>query len=128
MTEQEKVIRGLEDVKLIIPDFVKDTRDNNWIMRRIDNALFALRKQEPKVIDADQIVLSAEPSGWLWLEKANRECGEAYKRGKTLSGLIVFETGFDENRMSFRPEDYMKTWRCWTSRPTDEQRGKVKWE
>lgn len=23
---------------------------------------------------------------------------------------------------------YGKTWRCWTSRPTDEQREKVKWE
>ena len=26
------------------------------------------------------------------------------------------------------PEDYGKTWRCWTSRPTDEQREAVKWE
>lgn len=25
------------------------------------------------------------------------------------------------------PEYYGKSWRCWTARPTDEQRGAVKW-
>lgn len=27
-----------------------------------------------------------------------------------------------------RWEDYGKTWRCWTARPTDEQRKAVKWD
>ena len=28
----------------------------------------------------------------------------------------------------FECEEYNRTWRCWTKRPTDEQRKTVKWE
>ena len=29
---------------------------------------------------------------------------------------------------NYNTKEYGKTWRCWTSRPTDEQREAVKWE
>ena len=34
----------------------------------------------------------------------------------------------DTNRYRRTEAGYGKTWRCWTSRPTDEQREAVKWE
>lgn len=92
------------------------------------DAISLLKAQEPRVFDADEIVLSAEPSGWLWLEMENGHCGEAYKSGRTISGFINFGHGFDSSFTSLSPKDYGKTWRCWTSRPTYEQREAVKWE
>lgn len=34
----------------------------------------------------------------------------------------------DTNRYRRTEAGYGKTWRCWTSRPTDEQREAAKWE
>lgn len=92
------------------------------------DALSLLKAQEPRVIDADEIVLSAEPSKWLWVERKDDYCAEAFKAGKTISGLIAFDS---ETPCAFlyceRPDEYGKTWRCWTSRPMNEQREEVKW-
>lgn len=137
MAELEKVIRGLEMHKSGLCNVLTANgkvycpyweNDDNCMVALLNDALSLLKAQEPRVMDADEIVLSAEPSGWLWLEMENGHCGEAYKTGRTISGFINFGNGFDSLFTSLFPEDYGKTWRCWTSRPTDEQREKVKWE
>lgn len=129
MAYREKVIKRLEEC------FSASCRgfrtcpysDNEW--DAVQTALALLKAQEPRVMPADEIVLSAEPSKWLWVERKGDYCAEAYKAGKTVSGLITFEC---ETPGAFlyceRPDEYGKTWRCWTSRPTDEQRKEVKWE
>lgn len=95
----------------------------------LQNALSLLKAQEPGVMPADEIVLSTDPSKWLWVERKGDYCAEAYKSGKTISGLIAFDS---ETPGAFlyceRPDEYGKTWCCWTSRPTDEQREKAKWD
>lgn len=93
-----------------------------------NDALSLLKAQEPRVMDADEIVQSADPSKWLWVERKGDYCAEAFKAGKTISGLIAFDS---ETPGAFlhceRPDDYGKTWRCWTSRPTDKQREETPW-
>jgi len=102
---------------------------NECVELLLKDALSLLKEQEPRVMDADEIVLSADPSKWLWVERKGDYCAEAFKSGKTISGLIAFDS---ETPCAFlyceRPDEYGKTWRCWTSRPTDEQKEKVKWK
>ncbi len=137
MADREKVIKGLEictsggvksGLKCTDCPYYEDCKINP-IKQMLKDVLSLLKAQEPRVIDADEIVLSAEPSKWLWVERKGDYCTEAYKAGKTVSGLIAFDC---ETPCAFlyceRPDEYGKTWRCWTSRPTEEQREKVKWE
>lgn len=139
MTDREKVIEGLECCADDKPFYHAHCDDCPYNGLNPDNlggctklyrdALELLKEQEPRVIDADEIVLSADPSKWLWVERKGDYCAEAFKAGKTISGLIAFDS---ETPGAFlyceRPDEYGKTWRCWTSRPTDEQRNAVKWD
>lgn len=109
-----------------VQDAIKEAAKEDFIaIAKADNVLEA---QEPRVIDADEIVLSAEPSKWLWVERKGDYCAEAFKAGKTISGLISFDS---ETPGAFlyceRPDEYGKTWRCWSARPTDAQREAVEW-
>lgn len=86
-----------------------------------------LKEQEPRVMTLDEVKnLRSLHDGAVWLE--------------VLSGLfpalpeicmpnITFFVAipFDHYRGYFDNEYYGKTWRCWTARPTNEQRGAVKW-
>lgn len=142
MAELEKVIKGLEccfdeECKKCpyqdgpyckaIPKKEKAMIDIPSNLAR--DALTLLKAQEARVMPADEIILSAEPSKWLWVERKGDYCAEAYKAGKTISGLIAFEC---ETPCAFLyceyPGEYGKSWRCWTSRPTDDQREAVKWD
>jgi hypothetical protein len=126
MADLENVIKEFETG---IQDFSPaDTSDERF--KEVCNAVLTLLKaQEPRVMDADEIVLSADPSKWLWVERKGDYCAEAFKAGKTIRGLIYFDS---ETPGAFldceHPDEYGKTWRCWTSRPTDEQREAVKWD
>lgn len=98
-------------------------------IEEVKTVLKQVKAQEPRVMPADEIVLSAEPSKWLWVERKGDYCAEAFKAGKTISGLIAFDS---ETPGAFlyceRPDEYGKTWRCWTARPTDEQRKEAEWK
>jgi hypothetical protein len=83
-----------------------------------------LKEQEPRVMDFDDVVGGDE----CWLEAINGACGYADCYACTGTGEVqVFRCKYD-NPQYIMAKDYLKTWRCWTSRPTDEQREKVKWE
>jgi hypothetical protein len=45
-------------------------------------------------------------------------------------GFVLVSFGFADMPVDckYKYEDYGKKWRCWTQRPTDEQRKVVKWE
>ena len=127
---REKVISSLETLKQDFPKIISWQYDDQLqnTVGNIELAITLLKAQEPRVMDADEIVLSADPSKWLWVERKGDYCAEAFKAGKTISGLIAFDS---ETPGAFlyceRPDEYGKTWRCWTSRPTDAQREAVKW-
>lgn len=136
MTDREKVIKGLQiERECVSRDCDRDcgkcdlVQDRDWLLSVYDDALALLKEQEARVMGADEIVLSTDPSKWLWIERKGDYCAEAFKSGKTISGLIAFDS---EAPCAFlyceRPDEYGKTWRCWTSRPTDEQREAVKWD
>lgn len=125
MTNQEAIERIEQHMRI---HFASEYPHAVYITEALNLAIEALKEREPRVMPADEIVLSAEPSKWLWVERKGDYCAEAYKAGKTVSGLIAFDS---ETPGAFLyceyPGEYGKTWRCWTSRPTDEQRKAVKW-
>lgn len=135
---REKVIKGftccdgaavhLGHCQEDCPYFGESERADKCVEKLHSDALSLLKMQEPRVIDADEIVLSADPSKWLWVERKGDYCAEAFKTGKTISGLIAFGS---ETPGAFlyceRPDEYGKTWRCWTSHPTDVQREATPW-
>ena len=138
MPDLEKVIKGLECCSQMAGEvcrecpYANECEEGEGLLagsaHLAADALSLLKAQEPRVMPADEIVLSAEPSKWLWVERKGDYCAEAYKAGKTVSGLIAFEC---ETPCAFLyceyPGEYGKSWRCWTSRPTEEQREAVKW-
>ena len=120
MPDREKVIKGLEQ---FIADF-KPFCGNKSDWQRVEEALALLKAQEPRVMDFDDVVGGDE----CWLEAINGACGYADCYACTGTGEVqVFRCKYD-NPQYIMAKDYLKTWRCWTSRPTDAQREAVKWE
>ena len=90
----------------------------------LDTIEDALKAQGPRVMEFDDVVGGDE----CWLEAVNGACGYADCYACTGTGEVqVFRCKYD-NPQYIMAKDYLKTWRCWTSRPTDEQREAVPWE
>lgn len=79
---------------------------------------------EPHLLDFDEVVGGDE----CWFEAVNGACGYADCYAYTGTGEVqIFRCKYD-NPQYITASNYLKTWRCWTSRPTDEQRKAVKWK
>lgn len=131
MTKQEKVIRGLER---FIDDF-KPFCGNRADWQKVYDALALLKEQEPMVMDAEEVArLTEETYQWLWIEEIqnttwNLHCLRAfvYSKHPDTGEFYILANGY-RDIVKLEGDEYGKTWRCWTSRPTDEQRKAVKWD
>ena len=118
---REKVMNGLQ----MAYTYSNVDEENTLVPQQIViDAITLLKAQEPRVMTLKDSV-SAE---CVWIEYAT-------------SGNIVIALPWDIELtddtynfigmpncfVEFRSL-YGKTWRCWTSRPTDEQRNAVKWK
>jgi hypothetical protein len=98
-------------------------QDDTELHEMYEEVIALLKAQEPRVIDFDDVIGGDE----CWLEAINGACGYADCYACTGTGEVqVFRCNFD-NPQYIKASDYLKTWRCWTSRPTDEQRKDVAW-
>ena len=61
MNDLGKVVQGMVDVMTVIPDITNKT-DANWIIRRLDKAVAALKAQEPKVLSLEELKKSIDCS------------------------------------------------------------------
>ena len=128
MTDAEKVIKSIEEA---IQNFSRHSGDEYGReydyayveVETLEDALALLKAQEPRVMDFDDVVGGDE----CWLEAVNGACGYADCYAYTGTGEVqVFRCKYD-NPQYIMGRDYLKTWRCWTSRPTDEQREAIPW-
>ena len=152
MTEQEKrekVIKGLECCKTIHPDcdhcpyFNTDTERLGRAMCKaagrpdddLDmfclallhcDVLALLKAQEPRVMTLGQV---RDEADHMYLEKHSKTGSDLYGcaiRGDWDGyGIELLMSEYDTARE--RWSDYGERWRCWTSRPTDEQREAIPW-
>ena len=91
------------------------------------DALALLKAQEPRVMTLEEV---------LSLNRGDYVCLEDIDKSEVLSGLFDEAWAYSEcitfvlitKTIDVFSNEYNVRWRCWTSRPTDEQREAVKWE
>ena len=97
----------------------------------IREAVELLKAQEPRVLTLDEVMRyigyseKIPPKVWeklpLWTESRNGTgVISGYRDVENLRYLIDMD-GIDETYIAY------KHWRCWSSRPTDEQREAISW-
>ena len=95
-----------------------------------DNIIGCLRyvnrwkAQEPRVMTLKEASNSTVP---MWFEKSGDECG--WITGIDCSPIQATTIGQvdGDDWYNLPITDYGRLWRCWTSRPTDEQREAIPW-
>ena len=91
-------------------------------------ALALLKEQGPRVLTLEKIQSGTVEVAWLECsDKQEVQAGLWFKRineGEDEGIIIHVLDGFE----GLRTAVYGKTWRCWTARPTEEQRKAVKWD
>lgn len=105
-------------------------------IRRIENHIRIHSKQEPfrachiqEALEMAVVALKAQEARLLTLiEASGTQDGEpifAELRDDDFPGVWIIAYPGEWNSM--HRAQYNKTWRCWTSRPTDEQREATPW-
>lgn len=138
MAELEKVIYSIERCICHVPDSCRDCAYdaghpyNECVELLLKDALSLLKAQEARVMTLEEIEDALDNVVWLDIPGAENLADGfslimAYSRK---NGFVLLDSPFGDNPSQDRFEytDYNKTWRCWTSRPTDEQRKAVKWD
>lgn len=89
--------------------------------------------QTPRVMTLEEVkgvkrltICAVEQRSKVIKNTFNAEYGGIVTLGN--ENFLDFGLYGDTNRYRRTEAGYGKTWRCWTSRPTDEQREAVKWE
>lgn len=125
MPDREKVIERLE--------YCAETRDG-YVCDCINDAIALLKEQEPRVLQIKEVFLEdavfIETDGYLEGKGTDLFLAIPYidtVSQNMLDGYIAFVDG-NTDVYDLQAIDYGKWWRCWTSKPTDEQRQAVKWE
>ena len=131
MADREKVIEHLKE----IAEYFRGCRSNASFASKAENhfwelqnaaseAAELLKAQEPRVMTLKEIV-SAE---CVWVEYATSgNIIIALPWNIELTDDTYNFIGMPNCFVEFRSL-YGKEWRCWTFRPTDEQREAVKWD
>jgi hypothetical protein len=144
MIDREKVIKGLEccadECVYGCPydHFGDEGLDCTALLCR--DAVELLKAQEPRVLSLEEVagMVALERETIIYMEYGHNST-HAGKVRALIPKYMYFD---DENGLSWLicegPEkgkkdsvslfEYNDVWRCWTSRPTDEQREAVKWE
>lgn len=128
MPEREKVIRALEmcGYKEGMIQCDECPYDGKQCWSRLKQAAIALLKeQEPRVMTLEEV------AAWHSIPESKRD--PIYVEYQPNSGLGVSHWrieyfGFNPNSYTNKNSGYYGKWlRCWTSRPTEEQREAMKW-
>lgn len=128
MTKIEKVIAGLQ--RCCVDNCSEGSKcpyysEKDCVTVLLYDALEVVKEKEPRVIDISEIYTAKKLD--VWIEHTSENI---------VQPLILIETEMTDKYQTvyFSPmlvrsiKTYGKTWRCWTARPTDEQREAVKWD
>lgn len=98
----------------------------------IYGALALLREQEARVMTLEEVI-NAKDKTDVWLDEPNCVVVAATisnwvgLKNHAVTCFYGIEHTASEER-DYMNNNYNKKWRCWTSRPTEEQRKAVKWD
>lgn len=130
MADREKVIRGLEchgdgvyeSCKLCPYHF------DGCEIALCRDALALLKEQEPRVLTVEEIRSGTVEVAWIEdADKAEMIPGIWFRLSNE-GGDEAVDIHIRDGFVGARLEVYGKLWRCWTSRPSEEQRKAVPWD
>ena len=123
MIDRKSVIDALEYL------ISEDCTDNQFdYADEIEAAIALLKEQEPRVLTLDELRALYNTVHFVWVEdNGDDNCFDGYAEVDVYKEKVeLFEFG---NEVQWEPDNdnYGKTWRCWSSRPTDEQMEATPW-
>jgi len=121
MPDRENVIEGLERIlhsgKMYDAHLVIDT---------CEAAIILPKAQEPRVMTLEE-VKELHPDDDVYIERISSITGVHYIYAMTVWRVVSKSIKFCPDNATLWFSEYGETWRCWTSRPTDEQREATPW-
>ena len=88
----------------------------------LDTIEDALKAQEPRVMKVGEV------RNWVHSDRTTREPIFIEMRSGVCAWIIDDEIREIPGAENLTSDLYSKTWRCWTSRPTEEQREAIPWQ
>lgn len=133
MDDRDSALRGLAEIS----EYMSNKADiaaigkgkevfDSWY-RATEDALALLREQEPRVMTLEEV--ETLPYGYVLIETDKQDSLrwlDALLFSKNANFSFDFITL--EGRARLLGTEYNREWRCWTARPTNEQREAVKWD
>jgi len=114
-----------DDFRSFICELTMPRDDYNSIMEYIMEGYNLFKAQEPRVLTLEELSEKTD----VWLESLEYDTIDpALSSGSYDDGTVGLMTLEEEELFYMDEADYGVKWRCWTSRPTEEQRKAVKWE
>lgn len=96
-------------------------QDDGELHEMYMDVIALLKRQEPRVMTLDEALGGDE----CWIEGRNGACGYGDALLTDDGERVDFYRPHRLDTLDFY--EYGLSWRCWTSRPTEEQRKAVKW-
>ena len=139
MTDREKVIKGLESLRDVCnakSGMAIGEGKTAWAGYAgvAYLALALLREQEPKVMTLEELAAAQKTPVWRETKRAHKDLYNGWmlaydiQRGQGITGMRQGMTEPNGRVGWCKLDDYGKTWRCWTARPTEEQREATPWD
>lgn len=132
MIDWERVIKGLGEILAYCHEqFGKNDHDAQAQLTRMNqtakDAIELLKALEPRVVKMSELT-AGEPM-LVWLEDIDKEETVAGMIFDYVPGRLGFKLTYHGCMDRIYPliDEYLTRWRCWTSRPTDEQREAIPW-
>ena len=94
----------------------------------------ALQAYEPRVMTLEELAAAQKTPVWRETKSKHKDLYNGWmlaydiQRGLGITGMRQGMTEPNGRVGWCKLDDYGKTWRCWTARPTEEQREAVKWD
>ena len=89
--------------------------------------------QEPRVMTLEELAAAQKTPVWRETKSKHKDLYNGWMLAYDIQwgkGIMGMRQGMTEpnGRVGWcKLDDYGKTWRCWTAKPTEEQREAVKW-
>jgi hypothetical protein len=135
---REDVIKGMENIVSDMQEEIDEWRDYSdselshgltcdcewWYStaQKLKDALALLKEQEPRVMKVGEV------RNWVNSDRVTREPVFIEMRSGVCGWIIDDEVREIPGAENLTSDLYSRTWRCWTSRPTDTQRRTAMWE
>ena len=122
MVDREKVIKNLEEL-LVFSRYNDSVEWNPYNdTETLEDAIALLKEQEARVMKVGEV------RSWVNSDRVTREPVFIEMRSGVCAWIIDDEVREISGAENLTSDLYGKTWRCWTSRPTDELKETVKWD